>query len=228
MKQPATNLARRHRPFGFWPALLCFALTVGIGLAAPAAWASLAIGPSRLEVNLGPIPVDTYSTSVANGTTIPTCAAKTSVRACVQSILKLYAGQGITGVRFQLGLGAGSVPSSTAFSTTGQVQTAWLSRLADFFYDLRAAGMLQITPTTGLGEDWSGTLQAATVPYRTGTGCPTGSKQLLFLPWLPYGFDPTPTATTPTPARRKTRSSGAGCHITNWCSPSPTRPRRPG
>ena len=171
-------------------------LLIVLAAAGPAE-AAISIAPSALRVNLGPIPIDRYSTTVANGTTIPSCSATISVRACMQSILKNYAGQDITGVRFQLGLGGGST-MSTAFDATGKIQSAWVTNLSAFFYDLRSAGMLNIAPTPALGENWSGTLKAETVPYLAGAGCPTGSEQLLFLPWLPYGFD----ATTQLPADR--------------------------
>jgi hypothetical protein len=167
---------------------LGMALSCGLVLAQATARAAT-ISPSLLEVNLGPVPIDLYSSSIANNGTFPSCAASQSVRSCMQTFLANYAWQGVSGVRFQLGLGGGYV-NSTAFNASGQLRDAWIDNLSMFFYDLRAVGIRRITPTTALDEDWSGTLQSETVAYRAGTGCPTGSKTLLFLPWLPFGLDP--------------------------------------
>lgn len=61
--------------------------------AAGCAWAH--ISPSRLEVNLGPLPVDQYTYSNLNSSGLVSgCSASTSIRACYQSILSGYASQG--------------------------------------------------------------------------------------------------------------------------------------
>ncbi|HEY1261623.1 MAG TPA: hypothetical protein VGF34_20425 [Stellaceae bacterium] len=148
------------------------------------------ISPAKLEVNLGPLPIDVYDDAIANDGLIPSCSKAESVRHCVKSILGKYVRQKVTGVRFNFGLGGGYV-NSTAFDAKGNVQAYWVYNLSRFFADLKSAGISKVTPTSSLGPDWSGKLQPVTAVYRAGHGCPKGSKRLLFYPWLPYGLDPT-------------------------------------
>lgn len=185
-----------------WCALLLAGLLASlphVGVAAahaasgpPAAAASPASGPihpSRLEVNLGPLPIDIYDNTTVNNGAIPGCAAKQIVRQCIRTILSNYAKQKITGVRFNFSLGGGYV-NSTAFDSKGNVRAAWITSLYQFFLDLKSLGITKVTPTSALGPDWSGTLRTLTVADQARAGCAKRSRQLLFYPWLPYGLDP--------------------------------------
>ncbi|HLJ16494.1 MAG TPA: hypothetical protein VKV15_18485 [Bryobacteraceae bacterium] len=158
------------------------------------------ISPSSLEVNLGPVPIDDYDgiTMNGNGEVFPACPGGT-VQACMQTFLQNYALQGVTGVRFQFGLGGGAI--STAFclaqdnpagcAGAGSVNATWVRNLARFFLDLWSYGLTRITPTPVMTDLWSGTLQLDTnMQYPSTYGCPTGGKHLDSFPWLPFGFDP--------------------------------------
>ncbi len=149
----------------------------------------------QLEVNIGPLWVDQYSYGVVNtGSSIyPACSDLLSVRTCMQNFLSFYAGQGVGGIRFQFGLGGGA--SSTPFDAEGNVSAVWLENLNAFFADMKAAGILNVTPTSTLNQEWSGSpaginLTTMTVAYREGPNCTAGSETLAFFPWLPYGLDP--------------------------------------
>ncbi|HEV2395689.1 MAG TPA: hypothetical protein VGS27_01945 [Candidatus Sulfotelmatobacter sp.] len=150
----------------------------------------------QLEVNIGPLWVDQYSDYVlnANQSIYPTCSAELSIRQCTQNFLSFYAGQGIRGIRFQFGLGGGA--GSTPFDANGNISAVWLENLNEFFADMKAAGIENVTPTSTLAQSWSGSpsgisLTTITVPYRPGPNCPAGTETLAFYPWLPYGLDPT-------------------------------------
>ena len=165
--------------------------SVAAAPAGPAASpAPLSIHPSRLEVNLGPLPVDIYNDAAVNNGAIPSCSATRSVRQCIRAILSNYAKQKVTGVRFNFALGGGYV-DSTAFDAKGNVRDVWITNLYQFFLDLKSVGITKMTPSSALGPDWSGTLRARTVADQAGMGCAKGSRQLLFYPWLPFGLDPT-------------------------------------
>jgi hypothetical protein len=111
------------------------------------------ISPSKLEVNLGPLPVDYYDYTSAVGY-FPDCTG--SVRACMQGFLANYAAQGVTGVRFQFGLGGGQ--NSTPFDANGNWQAGWIAKLSAFFQDAYAVGIRRVTPTPVMVETWSGPL----------------------------------------------------------------------
>ncbi|MBI4444112.1 MAG: hypothetical protein HY649_12160 [Acidobacteria bacterium] len=153
------------------------------------------IGSAALEINLGPLPVDHYLDHSNNRTppVLPTnnCPVTSSIRSCIINYLKDYKNQGVTGVRFQFGLGGGGY--STAFDCNGSdncnqpvIRRQWLNNLQMFFSDLaRNVGIKNITPTPALGfwgggdENFSST--------QTVTSCGQ-SKTLLFMKWLPYGL----------------------------------------
>jgi hypothetical protein len=149
----------------------------------------------QLEVNIGPLYVDQYSYDVLNTSqsTYPTCSAALSVRQCTQNFLSSYASQGVRGIRFQFGLGGGA--GSTPFDGSGNISAVWLQNLNAFFADMKAAGIVNVTPTSTLAQAWSGSpsgisLTTMNVPYRPGPNCTAGSETLAFYPWLPYGLDP--------------------------------------
>jgi hypothetical protein len=105
----------------------------------------------------------------------------------VQTLLQNYVGQGVTGVRFQFGLGGGGY--STPFSDTqGTVSPTWVRNLGYFLADLKAKGVVNVTPTATMADAWSGTLTSKTVNYPS--GCGSGNETLNYFPWLPFGLNP--------------------------------------
>jgi hypothetical protein len=150
----------------------------------------------RLEVNIGPLWVDQYTYNDINThrSVFPACSATLSVRGCMQKFLSYYAKQGVTGIRFQFALGGGA--GSTPFNSKGQVNAVWLVHLKSFFSDVRSAGIKNVTPTSTLNQSWSGSpgginLKTMTVPFQKGPRCTkTGTEELSFFPWLPYGLNP--------------------------------------
>lgn len=174
-------------------------LTTGYG------WAG--ISPSKLEVNLAAVPLDQYSYSNLNSSgLVDGCATTTSIRACYQNILSNYASQGVTGIRFQFGLGGGG--GSTAFYPNPQtgvltpsVNPPWLTNLQSFFSDVHAAGIYNITPTPAM-DGWTATPTQVTVSRSGSCPGPTNNPNnpqdvLYFYPWLPYGTVYTETSTDP-------------------------------
>ncbi len=103
-----------HRLIFFRRLLIAALMSLALGSVSPGQ--TTVSSPSRLEVNLGPIPFDAYDQSPSGH--IPGCSAAT-VRQCFQTALSGYAAQGVRTVRFQFGLrgAAGSTPmSSTGIS----------------------------------------------------------------------------------------------------------------
>jgi hypothetical protein len=109
--------------------------------------------PTRLEVNLGPTPVDQYDsvncTNVTDCATnvqhryVAACTSTVSVRQCYQSALNTYRAQEhVAGVRFQFAL-CGGYYSTPLLNCGGSVSlsSTWASKLNELFQDVHAAGM---------------------------------------------------------------------------------------
>ena len=152
------------------------------------------ISPTKLEINLGAVPLDRYLDASPQGSLIPSCPNTWTVRNCIKSMFNNnsgswpyssnnYVGQGVTGVRFFYGLRGGA--SSTAFNSNGTLNSAWQSSLQQFFLDLRSYGVLRVTPTPVIAANWSGPLTLRTV-----TSCGV-TKSMYFYPWLPFGLEST-------------------------------------
>ncbi len=160
------------------------------------------VGPS-LETNIGPLWVDQYSYAVmnTNSSVFPACSETLSVRTCMQNFLSYYAEQGVSGIRFQFAVGGGA--ASTPFDSKGNVSTVWLENLQTFFFDVKSAGIENVTPTSTLNQPWTGSAQGISlttmnVPYQTGSGCTeVGTETLSFFPWLPYGLNPNDPSYSP-------------------------------
>lgn len=158
---------------------LCSFLMTGVG------WAG--ISPTAVELNLSAFPIDMYNTPNSGGL-IRGCSSSITVRQCVQQLFQTGANnwraQGISGVRFFFTLANGHY--SDPFDAYGNVKSSWSQNLLDFFNDLRSYGITKVTPTPVL-DTWSGppsmmqTLNVITCGV---------SKNLNFVPWLPYGLDP--------------------------------------
>jgi hypothetical protein len=123
-----------------------------------------------------------------------------------------YISQGITGVRFQYGLGGGeySTPFLFTYTSGGSppyvykgMSTAWTANLSSFFLDLASYGIVRVTPTPALIEPWSGcvagvgtgcTITALVGSISTCTGYDSGGvNKMTYLynyPWLPFGLAP--------------------------------------
>jgi len=166
-------------------------------------------------VNIWNVPVDIYTQSNVDpyngGPLIANCPTTTTIRACIQSYLQTWQSQGVTGVRFFIGVAAplqmaasyfkepdGFVASYTPGSPLARdggyshpwiwngsqavIDVAnWQQNLLYFFRDLATYGMAA-SPSLGLDPGNA---------YLTSDqlDC-TGANQLKFLPWLPYGFLP--------------------------------------
>jgi hypothetical protein len=158
------------------------------------------MAPAKTEINLGPFPIDRYLTLNSDGI-LRTCPTTLTIRDCVKSFFNNnpaslpfnpnnYVGQGAAGVRFFYALGGGF--SSTPFHSNGALQTVWLSRLNQFFTDLRSYGIQRITPTAVFLSNWSGTSQICDgcidFTHRTNVGSCGQNKNLKFFPWVPFGF----------------------------------------
>jgi hypothetical protein len=138
---------------------------------------------ASLEVNLGPLPVDVY-TSVNNGGIIPNCSSQSTVRQCIQEQLASYVSQHVTGLRFIFGISGGY--DSTAIDTNGNIQNKWTNNFRLFLEDVKNSGITNITPTPNLGG-WRGDY------YQTLTvndACKNSNVSLAFYPALPYGLVP--------------------------------------
>ena len=144
------------------------------------------VSPSPLEVNLGSVPIDLYDGTSANSY-LPSCSPSWRTRACLQYFLSRYAIEGVTGVRFMFN--ATSWPS-TALTGPGNVSGTWAANLLNFFNDLKAYGITNITPTPSWDDFGAALSGPYWAPYLSNPGCPSGGKSLKFAPLLPYGADP--------------------------------------
>jgi len=179
--------------------------------------ATTTLAPSSLEVNIGPLPVDKYNEVLPNQAgcpnpnwTIKQCIAnmfRNDLNASPYSALN-YRKQGVTGVRFQFGVGGGYY--SKPFTSNGQVQAAWVSKLQQFFNDLKSYGVQRVSPTAALVDDWSASDANCSgdgcIPFTRlsppapneqelrDPSCPVWAGDRLFVPWLPFGFNLPTTA----------------------------------
>jgi hypothetical protein len=172
------------------------------------------MAPSLLEVNLSAIPLDDYDTEPQSG--LESCPSRNwTVRDCVRyafsnvdflrsgsttEFIKKsphnYMSQGVKGVRFFYSLGGGG--GTTAFNQDGTVNQNFKNNLAIFLADLKSFGVMTVTPTAVLG-DWSGLNTTSTGSCRAGkpcfpllnllvTNCSGVQRNLLFYPWMPFGW----------------------------------------
>jgi len=168
--------------------------------------------PTRLEVNLGGVPLDRYdSLNCEPGYTdcgsnvdhrfIPSCNNGITVRQCYQNAFNTYYSQRqVTGVRFQFALCGGF--HSTALTNCGgsvQFNTTWLTKLREFFKDIYDSGIRNITPTPafeGFGGEVGvvGWMSGVPLTY-SGTGCPERTVNVQWWPAATYPLKVTDPAT---------------------------------
>lgn len=171
---------------------LCLQILPILGILSASFVSGAGISPTKLEINLGPMPLDRYMDSTPQGSLIPACSSSWTVRNCIKNMFNNnpgsppytannYVAQGVTGVRFFYALRGGA--SSSPFDAGGTLNTTWLNNLQQFFTDLRSYGIQRVTPTAVMAGNWSGPLTRRTV-----TSCGV-SKQLDFFPWLPFGLE---------------------------------------
>jgi hypothetical protein len=144
--------------------------------------------PTVTEINISWFPIDQYASSSPQNGTIPSCPSSYTVRQCLAYFFNNnpnngwpynsnnYVGQGVTGVRFIFAL-QGS--STSPWDQHGNVQAAWVQNFQTFLSDLRGYGITRVTPTPALD---GGTFQSSS------TNDCTGTRQLFFLPWMPFGY----------------------------------------
>jgi hypothetical protein len=122
---------------------------------------------TRLQVNLGPVPVDKYLLtnwdSIYQHGYVPGCSTTRTVRACYQQMFASFRQQGVEGVRFMFYFCGGSY--STALNGCGtyngtSLRAAWASNMRTFLQDLAAARIYRITPTPQWGYGYD-----ANIPY---------------------------------------------------------------
>jgi len=161
------------------------------------------IGQAKLEVNLAGLPLSIMQNGVRVNaytgpasayypncpTTIPDCSTLT-VQQYTQALLANYAAQGVTGVRFQIGLGDGD---SRAFNSDGTVNSDWLSVLGTFFNDLKSNGITSVTltPSTGWFNVDTDFYTDHTFPLHDHLRpCGAQGVTVRYIKWLPYGLEP--------------------------------------
>lgn len=161
-------------------------LVLGVLIALRPALVFAGYAPTTTEVNLGPIPVDYYTSSATNGNSFFwNCPSGYTVRQCVQYFVQTgpnnYRSQGITGVAVYLGVGGGFY--SSTWDSAGNVQSAWVSNFQALANDLKSWGIQRLTVRLNL-YGWGETLGPQ---YSSVTDC-TGRSTMKFYPWIPYGF----------------------------------------
>jgi len=174
--------------------------------------------PARLETNLGPMQFDVYDETNCEpghepGTAlgcdthiryryVNACSHWLKVRQCYQNALNFYAQNQVTGVRFQFAFcgGAHSTPllnCGTPASTAIEPSTGpWHRQVDEFFEDVQASGINNITITTvyaGFGGDTvigypNGAPYTPTGGDPPGQGCSTDSANMQWWPALPFGL----------------------------------------
>ncbi|MFN7925137.1 MAG: fibronectin type III domain-containing protein [Bryobacteraceae bacterium] len=120
-------------------------------------------GPSRVEVNLGPLPINLYSDSqmnLLNGQpVVPPCPTTKTVRQCYKDAFVPYrVDQNVTGVRFQFGIcGGGNSKALNNCDQTGPTNPPpiaenpnWDANLSLLYQDLKDAGINNVTLTPAL------------------------------------------------------------------------------
>jgi hypothetical protein len=153
------NLGGMHMS-RWWLTLI--ALTVAINFVASGAVMGTS---SYLQANLGWMPFNLYNTTnlagtsgfggTVNGTYYSSCPSGASVEGCFQTIMGQLRAQAVTGVRI-------FIPLCDAFPTCGpsaswnpgqnQAQQTWITNVGNFFYDVKTAGIQNVTITiTGSG-----------------------------------------------------------------------------
>jgi hypothetical protein len=157
------------------------------------------IAPARLEINLGPVPIDKYHLDGLNAGTIPSCPDSWTVQRCIKRIFdnpsgdpdhtpNQYVAQQVKGVRFKFGLGGGA--HSTPFDSSGNWRATWLSNLQTFFHDLKSYGIERVTPTPVLVDDWSAAdpIDPSGFKYESTLLDTRDRFPLFFQKWLPFGL----------------------------------------
>jgi hypothetical protein len=172
---------------------------------------------AQLEVNLGPINIDSYDgvspnsySGVTSGPNIPACSytgTQSNYRACVQYVLAQYSAQGVTGVRIYFGMN-GESGSTPFLNSSGALDPNWLAKLSLFMQDLRAANLRYVS----LSPSWAtwGTgnmsiyacISGSQGAYRYDFTCTSANANAVFYPWLAWATTYTPpqqSAANPNP-----------------------------
>lgn len=172
------------------------ALVPLLGIAGPG------ITPARTEINLGPIPIDLYTSSSPHlPNTFSDCPATWTIRQCVKRSLtnnsadleyspNNYVRQGVTGVRFMFAIGGGyySTPFPNWKTDTSNIPAAtWVANMDALLADLASYGIQRVTPTPVVREGWSGDKADMIVecPHGSPHGAPYGCTVN-----LPSGVNP--------------------------------------
>lgn len=118
--------------------------------------------------------------------TADACPLSSTIQACVRSWFLGsggYISQGVIGVRLYFSLGGGYF--STAWDSSGNVRSAWVSNFLQIMKDLKSYGVQRVNPNVILVDDWAGTLIYPNPPVQSSCN---SSQDLMFFKWLPFGL----------------------------------------
>ena len=183
-------------------ARLSGSLVLGLFLAG-ASGATTIGSSSYLHVNMTQVPFSYYDNShlaSSNGYS-NNCPSGSYIRGCFQTILANMAAQEVSGVRIAISF-CGS--PSLAFNNCGNsysalswdpgsnsYQQTWITNVANFFSDVKNAGISNVTITIGGDTAYTQSISAASSPLGncsvSGDCCPDTPSTIYFVPENPYG-----------------------------------------
>ena len=159
---------------------------------------------SSLHVNLSFMPFSNYDdTHEASSYGFSTsCPSGAGIRTCFRTILGNMRAQGVSGVRILVTFCAsdslafancGAPWDQVSWNPSSGVGRTWIQNVATFFQDVRAAGIQNVTITTGYANGFSNNYlpMSQTVSpsgsCATGSCCPDTPDPVYFNPAVPYG-----------------------------------------
>ncbi len=163
---------------------------------------------SWLHVNLSFMPFSYYDTAHSAATYgfsqsgIASCPSGASVRGCFQTILGQLRAQAVSGIRIFVTFcdstslaftNCGSPYTQVSWNPSGNpTQQAWITNVANFFQDVHAAGIQNVTITTGASAGVTETLPVSETSSPKGS-CPANCcsdtlSTVYFNPLVPFGL----------------------------------------
>lgn len=161
----------------------------------------------------------------------------------MKTFLSSWSSQGLTGVRFFLGIGmpmdytpasgwswvGGRTPQATdgnyshPWDSNGNVVSTWSSNLLLFFQDVASVSPnMAVTPSlaldTGVSGDIPANLGNALITNSATTACDDANSPLMFFPWLPFGYR---TTTTTIGLAGEMDCKGINAAYSQWASSNP-------
>lgn len=163
----------------------------------------------RLEVNIGPFPIDVYT---GPNTQYRSCSSAKTHRQCIQEMLQNYSKQYVTAIRFFFDLNGAA--DSTPLRSDGSVNPQWAQNLKLFFADVRASGISGVIPTPNYEGWWSPHRREMELP----DPCANNQvKKFIFEPASVYGLDTTEHDFPPAGGDNRGYECGvANPHFVGW------------